>query len=165
MILSFDASSKAIGYAFFDKTNELGYIKSGVITFPKNKKAFYNIGKHNKEVDKHYIEQLELFLWQHADYITKVKVLVIEAPIYSKNVRSIITTGIIHGLIRSVFSKMDLDIYYIENRSWKKAYCGNGNAKKEETRALIEAEYEITVKSDDESDAIAIGKVFCEGGN
>lgn len=160
MILSLDASSKAIGFAFFDKSNELGYIKSGVITFPKNKSAFYNIGKHNKAVDRHYLEQIELFLWQHADYITKVKELVIEAPIYSKNVRSLITTGMVHGLIRSIFSKMDIDMYYIENRSWKKAFCGNGNAKKDETRSLVESQYEITVKTDDESDAVAIGQVF-----
>jgi Holliday junction resolvasome RuvABC endonuclease subunit len=160
MILSLDASSKTIGYALFDKTNELGYIKSGVITFPKNKIAFYNIGKHNKAIDRHYLEQIELFLWQHADYMTKVKKVVIEAPIYSKNVRVLITTGIVHGLIRLIFSKMDLEMHYIENRSWKKAFCGNGNAKKDETRALVESQYEITVKTDDESDAVAIGQVF-----
>jgi Holliday junction resolvasome RuvABC endonuclease subunit len=163
MILSLDASSKAIGYAFFDKTNKLGYIKSGVITFPKNKgKAFYRIGKHDNSIDNYYIEQLKLFQWQNSDYITKVKEVVIEAPIYARNTRVAITTGMVHGLIRSFLSPLDVEIHYIENMSWKKAFNGKGNARKEDTQALVEAIYEITVKTDDESDAIAIGKVFYE---
>jgi Holliday junction resolvasome RuvABC endonuclease subunit len=162
MILALDASSKNIGYAFFDKINDLGLVKSGVITFPKNKgKAFYNIGKHDNSIDNHYIEQLKLFNWENSDYIIKVKKVVIEAPIYSKNIRTVITTGIIHGLIRSFLCPLDVEIHYIENRSWKKAFNGKGNAKKEDTQALVEAMYEITVASDDESDAIAIGQVFC----
>jgi len=61
----------------------------------------------------------------------------------------------VHGLINYLFYEVPQILY--PPMTVKKVVGGKGNLKKDELREIIEKEYKLSFKNDDESDACAVG--------
>lgn len=163
MLLSLDISSAKTGYAFLEeKSGEISVLKSGVIfTKLKAGQTYYRVGDIDMSIDRKFLEVFDLFWRENFNLFLHTKEVIIESPIFRRNHRVAIITGIVHGFVRSFLSRFSFErVGTMDNKSWKAIYCHHGGAKKTYTKDLVESEYNIKALTDDESDAIAMGTAY-----
>lgn len=150
-ILAIDPSSTATGFAVMELRDNAPFIvKSGALSHPKPSKASF------EEKCIFIIQTInsELYYWLP-------DLVVIEYPhANSRNLQSSIKIARLSGMIEAICSMIDVNYIMIPPAQWKKAFTGNGNAKKELVQEYVELYYGIKIKTNDESDALAIGTYY-----
>lgn len=61
----------------------------------------------------------------------------LEAPVMGRSVRPTIVQSYVSGMIQAVVAGTGATLVLVNNKAWKKAIVGNGNAGKEETAAAL----------------------------
>lgn len=84
--------------------------------------------------------------------------LAIEAPFFGKNVQSMLKLGRAQGVAIAAGISLGLDVTEYAPRKIKQSVTGNGNASKEQVKAMIEQTFFLKkpIDSYDASDALAV---------
>jgi Holliday junction resolvasome RuvABC endonuclease subunit len=144
-ILSLDLSTVSTGWAYFEYDS---LVKSGTIQ-AKGKDL-------NKRLKSIYNDLSKLFLNYNPDKV------VIEKPIFVQNHKTAITTGKLHGLLLSLNFDGDIVPEYLDNMQWKSHFfTGKLNkVTKEQIFLYVQNIIYTGVETEDEADAILLGKAF-----
>ena len=144
-ILSLDLSTVSTGWAYFEYDS---LIKSGTIQ-AKGKDL-------NKRLSIINDNLWNLFLNYNPDKV------VIEKPIFVQNHQTAITTGKLHGLLLSLVFDYDISPEYIDNMTWKSHFFNGklNKISKEQIFLYVRNIIHTGVETEDEADAILLGKAF-----
>lgn len=154
-ILSIDPGYEKVGYAIFDKSNSLQGNNFSFITSDLIKTS----SKKNHEIRlKEVFDNLDLIIKLH-----KIEVLAIEQLFMFKNQKTVMKVAQAIGVIELVAANNNLKIERLTPLQIKQIITGYGTADKIAIKKMIDLTIpnKITVKDDDESDAIACGLAFC----
>jgi crossover junction endodeoxyribonuclease RuvC len=137
-------------------TNLCGY---AVLSVEGSKLRVLNFGVfHLESYENHHEKLKEIFLQLQEVIETYLpKYLAIEAPFYGKNVQSMLKLGRAQGVAMAAAMTMGLEITEYAPKSIKQSITGNGNAAKEQVKAMLEniLKIKITTKHLDATDALA----------
>ena len=145
-ILAIDPGSKHLGFAHM-----LGdtILMSGVIDLYGNvPKTYYTL---------YYWMRLQLEGIVHESGIKLVPEHVIIESYFPHNRHGATVIPELRGIIKLACYQNKHDVLEIPPNTVKKYVTGNGRASKEEVRKVVNARYDLSIKSMDQSDAIAIG--------
>lgn len=146
-VLGIDLGSRTTGYCLMDKD---GIIESGIIDF--------NIGKIEEKID--YIRNEFGKLIRRLD----PSKIIYEAIVPSMNMQMVKPMIVTEIMFRRACLDVGIsleELVVISNKDWKKQILGNGNVKKEETMAWVNANMGTKLnpkkkENEDEADAICI---------
>lgn len=152
IVLSLDLSLNRTGYAVIDTSKRIKQYRLldyGVIN---NK---HLTSKHTGLKLYHIELQLKALLYAYRpDYIV-VEALTGTGFVDTSQLAKV------HGILEKLTMKFE-NIHYINNKTFKAEFTGNGKAKKEDVEAKVLEYYpDIKIRYDDESDAIGIAIYFC----
>ncbi|HNR65169.1 MAG TPA: crossover junction endodeoxyribonuclease RuvC [Atribacterota bacterium] len=142
-LLSLDLSTTSTGYAVF-RDNQLessGTIALRIKDWKERIKEIYQIVYHLILKEKHPYEVIEV---------------VTEKPLSLQNGDTTIKLAKLHGLILSICFQEKIELYEIDNQTWKKHIAG-AKASKEQTKKHLEIFYQYKTETFDEADAIGVG--------
>ncbi|MDI9358948.1 MAG: crossover junction endodeoxyribonuclease RuvC [Phycisphaerales bacterium] len=146
VIIGVDPGSEFMGIALL----QVGKLKPSVILFETI--SLRSI--------KNKYERLGVIHKNMHDLLNKYKpnVLSIEAPFYSKNVKSTLTLGRVQGIIMALAIDSGIAIYEYAPRKIKKSITGRGAADKKQVWKMLKSILNLKddPQHDDASDALAI---------
>lgn len=153
-----DLSTVAMGFGIFKKIIDGNYYKlinSGCLDLKVSKKVDSKTLRHADQKFE------EFFKKYNPDFI------IIEEPLYGKNQAGVVSIGMIRGVfIINALKHLSRFLNGLEsikdynNTTWKKDFCQDGNASKDEIKELltsIDYDFRPTTNKQDELDAVAMG--------
>lgn len=154
IILSIDPGVEKVGYAFFEKNNDLKtkyvYLSSGLI---KTKRT----DEHQERLVQIYNELKQLMR------IHKPNLVVIERLFFFKNQKTVIPVGQAQGVILLLAAQEGVPTTYLTPLQIKSIITGYGNADKKSVQKMLGLlmKEKLPKCEDDQSDAIACGLAYC----
>lgn len=146
IILALDLSTSDTGFSIFDsKTHEL--LKYGDI----------------KGVGEDYYEKIEKMYYRIEEIVEaeKIEYIVFEDSFVGfKNLQSVIKLNRLAGLVLSICFKKKIPFKSIPPKVIKKFVTENGSASKDLVQEVVNKKFNLEIKNDNISDAIAIGYTF-----
>jgi len=141
MYLGLDCSSKAVHGIVLDEQENIVL-------------QFKSYGK-GSDFDIRFAEIFANFL-QDLSKITIISGAAVEAAIYIQNPRTTLAIAYVVGGVRVVLQEHSIPHILVDNRSWKKAVVGKGNAKKEDIKTFAVAKWGEVFTEQDFADAACI---------
>lgn len=153
VILAIDPGFDKLGFAIFDKDEkkrDFKYIASGLI-------------KTNTK------EALELRLKAIHDSLVKIiaehhpHLIVMEQLFFTRNISTAIAVAQAQGTVLLLAALNNMHVLFLTPSQIKQIVTGYGNADKRAVHKMVELslKQKVSVKEDDETDAIACGLAYC----
>lgn len=153
IVLSLDLSLNCTGYAVIDTSRRVK--KSRILTYG----TIYNKHLDSKRTGQklyHFELGLKSLL-----YGFNPQAIVVEA-LTGTGFTDSTQMAKVHGILEKLTMKFD-NVHYINNKTFKAEFAGNGSAKKwEVAEAVNKILPDLVFHTDDESDAVGLGMYFTE---
>lgn len=151
-VLAIDPGFDKVGYSVFEKrgAGNFTFVTSGLIKTNPKEALILRI--------KSIIEAL-------ADIIKKEETtcMIMEQLFFFKNAKTVIAVAQAQGAIMSLAAEYNLAFHFLTPLQIKQIVTGDGRAEKAAVHKLTQLQLgtNVTIKEDDESDAIACGLAWC----
>ena len=145
-IIGIDPGTNFLGYAIIEIIGrEIKLIEVDVLKMQKGLEAHEKLSV--------IFQRISFLIEQH-----RPDTLSIEAPFFGKNIQSMLKLGRAQGIAIAAGINKGLDIVEYAPRKIKQSVTGNGNASKEQVKAMIEQLFYLRspITSFDASDALAV---------
>ncbi len=148
-IIGIDPGFGRIGFGIIEKTNQVSYITSGIISTPKQENLYNRLNEIEKDLDS--------ILKKH-----KPKLAVIEKLYFNKNTTTAMQVSEARGVICNLINKHGIQIQEITPTQIKSTLTGNGRATKGQVQKMVEINLKIQKIQaiDDALDALAAALSF-----
>ncbi|MFK8138820.1 MAG: crossover junction endodeoxyribonuclease RuvC [Bdellovibrionales bacterium] len=149
MVLGIDPGSLNLGFALLDKKEAKSLKRLGVIE-----------ATSSKSFDQRLLELMESL--SELILESEISEIVLEEVFTGKNVQSALRLAEVRGAIRYLAAKNNLKYFEYSTRVVKKSITGNGNAKKETLKLMLENQYPVSKSAQlDATDALALAHHHC----
>jgi Holliday junction resolvasome RuvABC endonuclease subunit len=128
VIIGIDPSSFSVACAVVAKDRVAAVHKA---TFRKAGSGAWSpkdAGMALQVIEKLFIEVLE---------VSSVTQIFLEEPVMGRSVKPTIVQSYVSGIVQAVATNLGASLELVNNKRWKLEVIGNGNAKKDDTRAVL----------------------------
>lgn len=143
-IIAIDSGVEKTGWAVFKNKK---YLQSGLILTDKKLSLpvrLKNLYRDLKKIIKIY----------------QPKKLILEQLFFFKNKKTIISVGQAQGIILFLAAEFNLEVEYLTPLQIKQSLTGYGLADKKSIKKMLELEYKLKIKDDNQADAVACGFAY-----
>lgn len=137
-----------------------GVEKTGIAIFENKKLIFSSLITTDKKIK---IEKRLEKLYQNLKKIIEKyspKIIVLEKLFFFKNQKTIISVSQAQGIILLLASQNNIKVEFLTPLQIKQILTGFGRADKKSIQKMLNLEFGINLKQDDEADAVACGLAY-----
>ncbi|MBI5127159.1 crossover junction endodeoxyribonuclease RuvC [Candidatus Roizmanbacteria bacterium] len=143
-ILSIDSGIEKTGYAIFKNSK---YVASALIKTAKTNSTEVRLEQIYKELKKIFVKY-------------KPEVVVLEQLLFFKNQKTFIRVAQAQGVSLLLAAQNKIKVEFLTPLQIKQSITGYGQADKKSVQKMIKLTTGISIKQDDEADAVACGMTY-----
>ncbi len=144
-ILAIDSGVERTGYSVFEKDR---YIVSGLIKTSKTYKKEYRL--------RSIYEDLKKLIARY-----NPRIVVIEQLFFLRNQKTAISVSQAQGVVLLLAAQNNIAVEFLTPLQIKQTITGYGQADKRSVQKMLKLTLGLSIKQDDEADAVACGLAYC----